>query len=370
MENFPELAQMAEDGIHPVLRNARHIVVMKLRELGDSVWMLPFVDNLKRNLPQATVTVVVNQGTEPFFRNRKSVDAVMPFPRKEAKKKPFGFVKFLSFALSLRRLRPDVVIELTEADRPAILAFLSGAPARISYMNERRWRRHLYTHFIKSKAYSKHFIDYHLDALRELGLGIFDDSIKIDLDPGVYDSLRGKMPSAFEGEKKKVVIHPGAGRELKQWGAGNFARLADMLSEDCGVFVLAGPNETSLLDEVLGHMKTRPAGSSASLSVYEFAALCELCDMFIGNDSGPMHIASAETFTVGIFGPTWPKFIGPWTDRKLEIFDRPDIDCRPCMVTSCHNPDFWACLRSTRAEDVARRVRDILFPDDDRASAA
>lgn len=352
----------ASEGIHPALRDARRIVVMKFRELGDSIWMLPFVDNLKRNLPDASITVVVNEGTEPFFRNRESVDTVMPFPRRGAKKKPFGFLRFISFALALRRLRPDVVIELTEADRPAILSFLSGAPARISYSNERRWRRHLYTHFIESKAYSKHFIDYHLDALRELGLEIFDDSIRIELEPGVFDSLRQKMSEAFEEGKKKIVIHPGAGRKLKQWGAKNFARLADILSEDYRVFVVAGPNEKGLLDELVVHMKTVPAGSSAGLTVFEFAALCELCDMFVGNDSGPMHIASAKTFTVGIFGPTWPEFIGPWTDRKLEIFDRPDLGCRPCMVTRCDNPEFWACLKSTTPEDVARKILKAMHP--------
>jgi len=352
----------AKAGVKPskVLDGAEHIVVMKLRELGDSVWMLPLVDNLKRNLPGARVTVVVNQGTEAFFIDRWSVDSVMTFPRGEAKRKPFGFLKFLSFALALRRTRPDVVIELTEADRPAILAFLSGAPVRISYSNEGSWRRRLYTHSIKSKIYSKHLVDYHLDALRELGLEIFNDSIRIDVGKGVFDSLREKMPEAF-GDGKKVVIHPGAGRELKQWGAGNFARLADMLSTDCKVFVVAGPTEKSLLNDLVGRMGTKPAGASSGLTVYEFAALCELCDMFIGNDSGPMHIASAKTFTVGIFGPTWPEFIGPWTERKLEIFDRPDLKCRPCMVTRCHNPEFWACLKSTSPEDVARKVREVLF---------
>ena len=167
------------------------------------------------------------------------------------------------------------------------------------------------------------------------------------------------MPAALE-EGRKVVIHPGAGRLFKQWGPENFARLADILSDDYGIFVVAGPGEKALLDELVGHMKTAPSAASTGLSVYEFAALCELCDVFIGNDSGPMHIASAKTFTVGIFGPTWPEFIGPWTDRKLEIFDRPDLGCRPCMVTSCSNTEIMACLRSTRPEDVARRVKEAL----------
>jgi ADP-heptose:LPS heptosyltransferase len=203
-------------------------------------------------------------------------------------------------------------------------------------------------------------VDYHLDVLRELGLEVFDDSISISLEQKVFDSLRAKMPGAFAEGRKRVVIHPGAGRELKQWGAGNFARLADMLSGDCGVFVVTGPSEKPLLDDLVGRMRSKPAGASSDLTVHEFAALCELCDMFIGNDSGPMHIASAKTFTVGIFGPTDPDFIGPWCDDKLVFHDSSAYPCKPCMQLRCEHPRFMACLNAISPENVAEEVGKAL----------
>jgi ADP-heptose:LPS heptosyltransferase len=350
----------ADDTLH-ALKEAKHILVIKLRYLGDSIWMLPFVENLKRNLPHVRVSVLVNKGTEAFFYTCPSVDNVIPFPRQEIKGSPAGIIKFLSFLLRLRRLRPDVVLELTDADRPAIISFFSGAKVRVSYNNENRWRRHLYTHIVKSKINAKHMVEYHLDVLRELGMKIYDDSIKIHVSDEAFQSLRRKMPSVFdESEKKKVLIHPGARNSLRQWGAEKFAYLADTLSDVCRIFLVAGPGEGAILEKICGYMKTEPEVCSRELNLYEFAALCELSDMFIGNDSAPIHIASAKTFTVGIYGPTLPEIISPWTKRKLTFFDSTPLPCRPCRQEGCSNVEFKACIERIKPEEVVSRVREVL----------
>lgn len=106
-------------------------------------------------------------------------------------------------------------------------------------------------------------------------------------------------------------------------------------------------------------MKTTPEVFSSKLNLYEFAALCELSDVFIGNDSGPIHIASAKTFTVGIYGPNIPEIVSPWTDRKL-IFDCGPLPCRPCKQDRCINAEFKACLKSITPETVIERIREAL----------
>jgi len=343
-----------------LLTNSKHILVIKLRYLGDSIWMLPFVENLKQNLPCVRLSVLVNKGTEAFFYNCLSVDNVIPFPRKEVKNGLRGVIRFLSLLRGIRRLKPDVVIELTDADRPAIIGLLSGAKIRIGYNNENRWRNRLYTHIVKSRINIKHMVEYHLDVLRELGMRIFDDSIKVHVDGVTFQSLREKIPSVFhEDGRKKVLVHPGARNPLRQWDAEKFAYLCDALSDTCRTFLIAGPDEGAILKEVLRYMKTQPEICLNNLSLYEFAALCELCDIFIGNDSGPIHIASAKTFTIGIYGPNLPELAGPWTQKKL-IFDPGPLPCRPCRQDRCSNIESKACISRIKPEEVVEKIKEIL----------
>lgn len=351
---------MNKNDILQVLKNSAHIMVIKFRYMGDSIWMLPFADNLKRNLPHIKLSIVVNEGAESCFYTTPSVDRVIPFPRKEIKK-PAGALKFLSFIRQIRRLKPDVIIELTDADRPAIVGFLSGAKIRIGYSNENSWRKRLFTYIVQSKIYSKHMVDYHLDMLRELGMKIYDDSIKIPIDDKIFQSLKEKMPTVFDGsEKRKILVHPGARNHLRQWGTKKFAYICDALSDHYRVILVAGHNEGAILNEVVNYMKTKPEIYSNNLTFYEFAALCELSDMFIGNDSGPIHIASAKTFVVGIYGPTLPESISPWTKRRLIFSDKNSLPCRPCMQEKCNNTITQECFKGINPKDVAEKIRGVL----------
>ncbi|MDZ4164564.1 MAG: glycosyltransferase family 9 protein [Smithellaceae bacterium] len=343
------------------LSHARHILVINLKYLGDSIWMLPFVDNLKQNVPAATVSVLVNEGTEVFFRGRPSVDHVFPFPRQRVKAGPGGLVELLSFVRGIRKLKPDVAIDLSDTDRPAVFSLLSGAGLRVGYDNAREWRRHLYNRVIQSKINSKHMVEYHLDVLREMGLVIYDDSIRIPVAPAVFEALRDKWPTAFhrQEDKKKVLIHPGARNRLRQWGPEKYAALCDALAADCRIFLVAGPGEGDILRELVGFMRTEPEIVAPKVDLCELAALCELSDLFIGNDSGPIHVAAAKTFTVGIYGPTLPQLISPWTKRKL-LIEGPALPCRPCRQEVCENQEYNACIMAITTDEVIGKVRKIL----------
>ncbi len=349
------------------LSDARHILVINLKYLGDSIWMLPLVDNLKQNVPAATLSVLVNEGTEEFFRNRPSVDHVFAFPRSRVKAGAGGFIALWSFLRGIRKLKPDVAIDLSDNDRPAIFSLLSGARLRVGYDNAREWRRHLYNRIIQSKINSKHMVEYHLDVLRELGLVIYDDSIRIPVAPGVFAALKQKWPSAFvtENGKKKVLIHPGARSLLRQWGAKRYAVLADALAADCRIFLVAGPGEEKILEQMAGFMSAKPELIIPQASLPELAALCELSDIFIGNDSGPIHVAAAKTFVVGIYGPTLPRLISPWTSRKI-IIEGSSPPCRPCRQERCENSEYNACLQGVAVEEVIAGVREALRSPDQR----
>jgi len=340
-----------------LLTGAKKILLMKLRYIGDSIWMLPVVNNLKWNYPHLKLSVLVNEGTEIPFYSNPLVDEVLIFPRREVKSR-FGLLKFLKFIQLIRRKRFDAVIDLTDADRPALISFLSGAKIRISYDNEHRPRRFLYTYKVNAKINTKHMVEYHLDLLRELGLKIFDDSIRIDVPKFVFQSLHQKFRQVFDSHRKKLIIHPGARRPLRQWGTENFSKVANVVKDKYDIVLVAGPNEDHLIKEMLSQINFEPLVSTTQLNLMEFAGLCKICNVYLGNDTGPLHIAAGVgTFVIGIFGPTFSRLAGPWTKRKL-IFEGEKLPCRPCQQDRCLNPEFKACLKAIRPEAVASAILD------------
>lgn len=344
------------------LKNCENIAVIKFAYIGDSVWMIPFIKNLKRNLPHIKLTVIVNRGTEPFFINNPYVDNVITFDRRSSIWSYFKFIK------SIRDIKADALFELTDTDRPAILSFLSGAKYIIGYNNENRFRNRLYTHISSSVKFQKHFVQYHLDILRELGFEILNTTIEFNLEPHHYKTLREKIPqllnitdkSVKQQPNKIVIIHPGSRNVLRQWGTDRFAQLCDLLYESCRIILTAGPNEGNLIRDVTSLIKTPLPIIAQGLNLYEFAALCEMGDLFIGNDSGPIHIAAAKNiFVAGIYGPTKPEHVSPWTDKKI-IIQKEGLICGPCYVERCNEPDYKKCLYSITPQSVFNQIKEFL----------
>lgn len=357
-----------------ILSNSSHIVVIKLRYVGDSVWLLPFLENLKLNLPNTLSTAIVNPGTEAVISNTDFVDNIIVLPRDEVKKGLNGVFRFLFFIKYIRKLRPDVIIDLTNSDRAAAIAFLSNARIRIGFTNSNLLRSNLFTHLVQpednggesiypfqySCGSSRHLAGLNLDILRMMGLRLFVDTINLATNESAKHSLKRRFPEIFmQPYKKTVLIHPGARIPLRQWGVGNFAKLGDLLTEHYRVILVAGPEESHILTDICSKMSSQPYMCIHSLNLEEFVALCEFSDLFIGNDSGPIHIAATKTFTIGIYGPNTDEISGPWTQRKY-IFENASLPCRPCQQAGCNHQIFKFCLESIRPKDVASKVFDIL----------
>ena len=113
-----------------MLRNAERILVINLRYIGDTIWMYPFLKNLKLNFPRAEITALVNEGGEIFLKLLPDVSEVITMRRKEIKGR-FGFIRFVRFLMEIRRKKFDTVFILSSSDRPTIIGFVSGAKNRI-----------------------------------------------------------------------------------------------------------------------------------------------------------------------------------------------------------------------------------------------
>jgi len=343
------------------LRRSRRIAVVKLRFVGDNIWTLLFLENLKANLPDAAIAVVANAGIDDFYHHNDYVDRVIPYPNREIKKGGMaGARASLRFLRDLRSFKPDCVIDLTDSDKAAAVCLLSGAGTRIGFYQFNPALRHrLLNHAVE--VASAHWVPVNFELLEKLGLAVVHREIHNRTPESAFAALRRQCPSVFETDgRKKVLVHPGARVVLRQWGAAKFAELCDLLAARYRVFLTAGPDEAPLLEEVQGLMKTAPEWVSSSLGLQEFAALAQLCDLFVGNDSGPIHIAATKTFVVGIYGPNSDEYAGPWTPRKF-IFEKDALPCRRgCSHNECSNESYHLCMTWLAPAAVCEKVCEVL----------
>src|SRR6266487_2569225 len=145
------------------IEHPRSILVIKLRYIGDVVLSTPVLSRLREGFPKARITMLVNAGTEEVVQEHPALDEVLIVGRGSMPRQ----WRMLS---ELRRRRFDLVVDLTDADRSAILSWLSGASTRVGYNSENRWRGRLYTDIVQADRFGMHTAHYHLAAVKALGL--------------------------------------------------------------------------------------------------------------------------------------------------------------------------------------------------------
>ncbi len=340
------------------------VLVIKLRYIGDTVLLTPAFRAIKAKHPDAFVSALVNDWTAPLLRNNPYVDEVIPFRRKEAKGGGAlaRLSRQLSFLLGLRKKGFDLVIDLTDSDRSAIAAFASGAPRRIGFNDEGRWRGRLLTEIVRP-AGPLHIVDYHFAALRAAGIPPAGRDLFLDIGPAELRAVDCFLDeNGIGGRGFRLLVHPGARWKGKCWPAARFAELAGRLSKEraARVILASGPDaeEQAIVDAVRKEMTVPYAVFPPEGGLTRFAALCARCSLFVGNDSGPMHIAAAAGIpVVGLFGPSLPAMWRPLGDRVAT--PKVPLDCCPCAHTVCHRPET-SCMLLLDLDTVLEAVDSVL----------
>jgi lipopolysaccharide heptosyltransferase II len=363
---MPAFILMNNNIAHPPakdrLKEAKKILVINLRYIGDTVWMYPFMRNLKLNIPEGEITAMVNEGGDVFLKLLPEVSEVITVPRKEIKGR-FGIIRFIRFLIEIRRKKFDTVFILSSSDRPTIIGFASGAKKRIGFEGDGWWRKYLLTERLKWDRWDAetkpHVIEYYLQALIDSGLRIYDSRLTIDVPESAIKGITERFGILKRRDKKTIIVHPGARTEQRQWGAEKFAAVINAVGGDYRIFLIGGPQEGGVVQQVLKKLNRTPDIVCNELSLLEFAALCKFADLFVGNDSSPIHIAAATgLYVVGIYGPTLSKYCGPWTHRRA-LFDLSTLPCRMCRQDGCINEEEKACLDIVKPEMIIDTIREV-----------
>lgn len=336
------------------VNNISRILIVRGDRIGDLVLSTPSLTALRNQFPDAHITLVVRSYTKDLVIDNPMVDKLVEFSTRMS---PLQNIRFL---LKLKKNQYDLAVVLHSSIWWCIVAYMTGAPIRIGY--QEKGGGFLLTKPISPKKEHQiaHELERTLDVVRTIGA---DTSERF---PCVSVTEQGERyadfffdHNVFTRGDKIIAIHPGARQEYIRWRKDRFAAIANMIIERYSfkILLIGGKSEKRLIDDVYRQIiKKKFVGVATDMALTQLVSVIKRCDLFIGNSTGPMHIAAAVGVpVVAIFGCIHPqdsyKRWGPWGKNHLVISK--ELNCVDCHPSTC---DSFDCLNLIEPHDVMTAV--------------
>jgi lipopolysaccharide heptosyltransferase I len=354
------------------------IVIVKLSAIGDVVHALPAVAALRRALPDARLTWVVEKRAAVILQNSPVIDELIDIDTRAWRKRLISRATIADIreriAAVRGRSRIDVAIDFQGLLKSGLVIKATEARRRIGFESA-DLREPLSRLFLTEQVATSrfpHVIDKNIALARAAVEGLAEND-QAAFAANIYefpiavsaDDERYAEEAANHRAARFAILNPGGGWPTKLWPAERFGELADHLYEQHGIvsYVTYGPGEEELAQVVASQSRSGAAQLIAS-TLKQFVALARRAALFVGGDTGPLHLAAAAgTPVVGIYGPTSPERNGPFNPQDITVGR--DLWCRP----ACHRRTCWhwecmnipaslvaraASLRLARASGAAR----------------
>jgi ADP-heptose:LPS heptosyltransferase len=337
--------------------------------VGDVIRTLPAVKALKERAPSSSITWIVEEPSQAFLKSQPEVDEVILFPRKrwtEGIKSLRGIRgtigEMRGFVKDLRRRRFDVSLDFHGILKSGVLSFLSGSPKRIGYNPRSTKEGNFLFSNVKVKLPSKRISRFqrNLLLLRGMGMEVKEPKYSLHIPPQDREYVASFFKASSASLNKPLIaIHPGTSPKafFKRWMPDRYAQLADRLIRELNASVLFtwGEGELEWVEGIRKEMKEPSLLGPKTESLTRLGEVYRQCNLYIGGDTGPMHIASLMRIpAVVIYGPTDPIENEPF---KKHIKVRKEVGCNPCHEYSCKK---LVCLKAISAEEVFKATKEIL----------
>ncbi|MEA3459698.1 MAG: lipopolysaccharide heptosyltransferase II [Chloroflexota bacterium] len=346
------------------LATPHSILIIKPCCIGDVLLATPVVAALRRAFPEVRLDFAVGPWSRAMVENNPHLDGIVDCGRVGSG--PCSWREYLHLVRRIRARRYDACFVLDRSPLITLLPFLAGIPQRIGLDSQGRG----FSLTVKVPvAGTKHEAELYLDALRAVGIEIREPKLEFYSTEEDRHYARNLLEEQQAGSRERivVVIHPGGGVNpgmsisAKRWPPERFARLADrLIKEGVQVVLVGGPGDKSISEAVKGAMHGRVLDLTGELSWGQFGALLEEANLFIGHDTGAMHLAVAVgTPVVAIFGPSDPRMYGP-CGKGVALWH--DVGCNPCFVRGrwredCHE---FRCIEAVTVEEVLEAALALL----------
>jgi ADP-heptose:LPS heptosyltransferase/glycosyltransferase involved in cell wall biosynthesis len=335
------------------LSDIQRMLVMQLADIGDVVLTSPFLRELRRYYPNAWISLVVQPRMLNLVEKCPYVDAVLPYdwgPSQKKEKFLRGSPRWWTQASNTARQhfwkRPlDMALSTRWNEDPCqaaslIFMYTSGAARRVAYKakspKQMRYGWKDLERLISDgpvRGTPKHEVEQQLDILRFLGAEPEDTRLEVWTSQGDEQRAQNILNDSKIGRSNGLIAFaPGAAWAFRRWPADRFIELGKWLQDtyNAAVLILAAKNEEDLAHKITtGLRKEKTLNLAGMTSLREMAALLKYCKLFIGNDSGPLHIATAAGIPVlGFYGPGEFHRFKPW-GRNHDALQL-GVSCSPC----------------------------------------
>ena len=335
------------------------ILVVKLDHLGDVILATPVFSNLRQAYPNAELHALTGGWSRVVLERHPDVNRVLEYnsPAFYRTGRPTSVKQAFQLYQRLRRQEYDLIVELRGDWRIVWFAFLRLAPHRLS-----RAALQIASKLGLSRFSGTHETTRNLDVLRQAGIPVSVQTATFSV-----TAEDEKWASNFlathkiAGEYPLVAIHPGSPIPLKRWLPERYAELADWLiaQKRAQVLFVGVKDEIPIITEIQKFMRAESINIAGKTTLTQLASILHTCNVFIGNDSGPMHLAAAVgAQTIGLYGPGDPTRFGPIGAQCQTI--RRKFDCPPCLGTTCQFGKE-GCMSEIQVTDVIRVLEDAGY---------
>jgi heptosyltransferase-1 len=339
----------------------KRILIVKPSSLGDIVHAFPLVSSVKSFDASIQVDWVVNSEFRDFVARNASMGRVYSFPRSSWGKTEF-WPRFRMFANDLRQSGYDAVLDAQGLFRSGFLSRLPKSGRVIGFEDAREGGTLFYTEKVQIPA-PMHAVRKNLLLLKPLGIPekIEDPVFRYSLEE--RERFEKLLKNAgVEPENRIILIHPGAKRPIKMWPSLYFSELVSKIRSvrKETVVLIGGGNDMPLLDEIRTRVGPGIPALPGTVPIDGLPLLMEKTALYIGNDSGPLHIAvMCKVPTISFYGSSDPSRTGPFgpPDKNRVLTD--PVECSPCgdFRKSCSHQ---SCMVGVTPDRVIETVRSLV----------
>ena len=318
----------------------KRILVLRYRFIGDTILTVPFLRNLRRAEPDAYIAWAVAPGTAEVVQGIPYVDELIFWDPVTIHADSRGTHRTLGdkmrFIRDLRSRRFDKVYVLKRSFGSALMGYLTGAAKRIGFATE--GRSFLLTTTVPYR-HDQHEVQNFLDVLRADNVPVTDAYLEY-WTSGTEETETDEL-LALNGvgrDEKLIALHPFSSIIERGWHLDNFAALSTGLAAmGYRPLVLGAPNDRAFFGTAADRFTATAVDLVGKSTLRVTMALLKRCALFVGNDSGVMHLAAAAGIPlVAIFGPQSPVKFGPWNKRATVMYTQyPCSPCRQKFYTEC-----------------------------------
>ncbi|SJZ46905.1 glycosyltransferase N-terminal domain-containing protein [Selenihalanaerobacter shriftii] len=345
----------------------KKILIVRLSAIGDVIHALPVARAMRKSYPNSEISWIVEEKAKDLVMDNPNLDRIILLPKAEWKNnfkenKWEALKEAKSFFDDLNEYDFDITLDVHGLFKSGLTTYLSGASQRIGPKNGREGSTIFYNQKVELPKEEIHQIDRNL----YLAQGIGAESEEVGFDISISKENEKRIDELFTElsinvDKILIAINPFTSWTSKNWLPERFAHLADKLITelDCEVIMTGGPGDRDGVDDIINLME-EDAGIynlAGKTNLKELAELYNRVQLFIGGDTGPMHLAVAmSTQVIALMGPTTPTTHGPYGKQHKVI--QPDIDCKECWDRVCKQEHI--CMDKITVDEVFKETKKIL----------